>query len=481
MKTICLFLSIILSAVTVLSQPKTNLSGNWVAKSGTPDNPGEVYFHFTHFADSLKIKVSLPMFGDKYLNMPLPSISLKSDTIRFATFDGMYLPEKDQISANINFLYDAIPFTLSRIKDVGKPVLDTAKVSGKQPAWTFEADGRVWSSPILHHEQLFFGCDDSCFYTLNSASGLLIRKFRTGGKVRGKASISGENLVFASDDGLVYCLNSKTGKVVWNSKINNGKYLRKEPSITDGTWDYAISSPIVSGENIYVGSADSCLYALHAQTGKLQWKFKTDQIIRATPQVSGQLVYCGNWSGKFYAVDSKSGNQVWMADFHQPILSQPAITDNRLIIGSRHAWLWCLDAQSGREIWKYNYWWSWVESSPVIVNGTIYIGSSDLKRVLAIEPETGKTKWSFRTSGYSFAAVSIDQSTAYMGSIESDSERKASGFLYLLNWETGILIEKIEVPSGKSSYLNGIYGGIAVGKTMYYAASLGGKIMAFKK
>lgn len=481
MKTIYLALVLFFAAASILAQPKTNLSGNWIAKAGTPDNPGEAYFQFTHFADSLKIKVSLPMYGDKFLNMPLPAVSLKSDTIRFATFDGIYLPEKDQISAKINFLYEAIPFTLSRIEKVGKPVLDTAKVSGKQPDWTFEADGRVWSSPVLHEGQLFFGCDDSCFYALNPASGQLIRKFRTGGKVRGNAAVSGENMVYASDDGLVYCLNSKTGELAWKSKINDGKYLRKEPSMTDGTWDYALSSPIGSGENIYIGSADSCLYALEAQTGKLQWKFKTDQIIRATPQVSGQLVYCGNWSGKFYAVDRKSGNQVWMADLHQPILSQPAITDNRLIIGSRHAWLWCLDAQSGSEIWKYNYWWSLVESSPVIENGILYIGSSDLKRVSAIDLETGKTRWNFRTSGYPYTVASIDQSTVYMGSMEFDPEQKASGFLYLLNRETGHLMEKIEVPSGKPGYLNGIYGDIAVGKTMYYAACLGGKILAFKK
>jgi len=77
--------------------------------------------------------------------------------------------------------------------------------------------------------------------------------------------------------------------------------------------------------------------------------------------------------------------------------------------------------------------------------------------------------------------ASIDQSTVYMGSMEFDPEQKASGFLYLLNRKNGNLMEKIEVPSGKPGYLNGIYGDIAIGKSMYYAASLGGKIMAFKK
>jgi outer membrane protein assembly factor BamB len=143
--------------------------------------------------------------------------------------------------------------------------------------------------------------------------------------------------------------------------------------------------------------------------------------------------------------------------------------------------LWCLDTQTGKEIWKYNYWWSWVESTPVIANGIIYIGSSDLKRVLAIDLRNGQTIWNFRTTGYPYTAASMDKSTVYMGSMEFDPDGKTSGFLYLLNRKTGNLVEKIEVLPGKHGFLNGIHGDIAIGKTMYYAAGLGGKIMAFRK
>lgn len=467
--------------LNLASQPKSNLSGIWLAKSGTPDNQGEAYFYFVHHGDSLKPTVSLPMYGDQFMNIPLPAVSLNSDTIRFPTFDGIYIQEKDQISANINFLYEAVPFILTRTGKIGSPLLDTAKVTNKPPAWVFHAGGRVWASPLIHNGQLFFGCDDSCFYSVETANGQLIRKLKTGGKVRGKAALFGSNLIFASDDGLVYCINSKTGKIIWKSRINDGKFNRTDPSMTDGTWDYALSSPIVSGKTVYVGSTDSSLYALDATTGNVRWKFKTDHIVRATPQASGELVYCGNWGGKCYALDKKSGKQMWIADFHQPILSQPAIENNRLVIGSRHAWLWCLDAQTGKEIWKYNYWWSWVESSPTIENGIIYIGSSDLRQVLAIDLVTGKNIWKFRTTGYSYSEASLDNSTVYMGSMISDPEGKSSGYLYLLDKATGKLQHKIEIPIDKPGFLNGVFGQIATDQNRFYAISLGGKIMVFNK
>jgi hypothetical protein len=68
-----------------------------------------------------------------------------------------------------------------------------------------------------------------------------------------------------------------------------------------------------------------------------------------------------------------------------------------------------------------------------------------------------------------------------MGSLEFDPDGKTSGFIYLLNRKTGELKEKIEVPRGMPGFLNGIHGEFALGKTMFYAVSLGGKIIAFRK
>lgn len=479
--TIAILVGLLLVNETkVIAQPSANLSGIWLAKSGSDDNTGQAYYQFNHVGDSLKTIVSLPMYGNKFMQMPLPTVLLTSDTIRFPTFDGVYNPQKDQIYAHINLLYEAIPFTLSRVEKVGAPVLDTSRVTEKEPAWTFQTKERIWSTPELYNNQLVFGCDDSCFYSIHPTNGKLIWKFKTGGKVRGKAATFDKNISFASDDGFVYCVAKQTGKLIWKCRINDVKYHRKDPSMTDGEWDYKLSSPVVSGQTMYVGSTDSCLYALEAATGKIRWKFQTDHIIRATPQVAGDLVFCGNWAGKFYALDKNTGNEVWKTDLHQPILSQPAIDKNRLIIGSRHAWLWCFDAQTGREIWKYNYWWSWVESSPVIEKGIIYIGSSDLKRILAIELQTGKTIWKTPTSGYPYTTATITDNTVFMGSLEFNDQGRTPGYIYLLDKQTGQVKEKIEIPKKLPGFLDGAYGQIVPGKDYFYAAILEGKILAYK-
>src|ERR671927_117587 len=62
------------------------------------------------------------------------------------------------------------------------------------------------------------------------------------------------------------------------------------------------SSPTVSDGVLYVGSDDSYLYALNAQTGELKWKFKTGDVVYSSPSITAGVVYFGSHYGYLYAV-----------------------------------------------------------------------------------------------------------------------------------------------------------------------------------
>ena len=80
------------------------------------------------------------------------------------------------------------------------------------------------------------------------------------------------------------------------------------PTTIDGaawafeTGDRVLSSPVVSGGTVYVGSADGRLYAIDAETGQEQWAFETDGPV-GSPAVSGGTVYVGSNDGSLYAVE----------------------------------------------------------------------------------------------------------------------------------------------------------------------------------
>ena len=63
------------------------------------------------------------------------------------------------------------------------------------------------------------------------------------------------------------------------------------------------------------------------------------------------------------------------------------VAGDRVLVGSRSYDLIALDAATGKELWKHYYWFSWIESPPVVRDGVIYTGSSDATNVYAINLE----------------------------------------------------------------------------------------------
>ncbi len=64
-------------------------------------------------------------------------------------------------------------------------------------------------------------------------------------------------------------------------------------------WKYTtgglvLSSPVVSGGVVYVGSGDKNVYAFDAATGSLIWKHTTGDAVFSAPAVSDGMVYVGS-------------------------------------------------------------------------------------------------------------------------------------------------------------------------------------------
>ena len=55
-----------------------------------------------------------------------------------------------------------------------------------------------------------------------------------------------------------------------------------------------VSSPIVSGDSVFIGSNDHNFYALDLTTGNVKWKYKTGSRIQGSAAVSNGLVFFGD-------------------------------------------------------------------------------------------------------------------------------------------------------------------------------------------
>lgn len=204
-------------------------------------------------------------------------------------------------------------------------------------------------------------------------------------------------------------------------------------------------SPAVADGVVFIGSADTNLYAVDQKTGQQKWKFKTAEPIASSPAAANGIVYFGSYDGGFYAVDAATGVRKWrflteyerrfeakgihgnlpkqqnMPDAYDVFTSSPAVYKNRVYFGSGDGNVYAVDAQTGVLQWKFETK-DVVHSSPSIANNTVYIGSWD-SYLYALDADTGAEKWRFKAGedmvdfnqvGFTSSPAVVD-GTVYIG------------------------------------------------------------------
>jgi outer membrane protein assembly factor BamB len=291
---------------------------------------------------------------------------------------------------------------------------------------------------------------------------------------------------FASDDGNLYSVDSKTGYKIWALNIGNN-INRVLPSLSntpgDIYWDYMQSSPCLSNGIIYIGSGDSSLYAVDANNGSLKWKMKTGGIIRSSPCVYEGIVYVGSFDGYIYAFNAKDGAKEWAFNArgqYNHVQPSPRVVDGILYCGARNPFFYAIDAKTGKEIWKHSFDFSWVESSAAVVDGKVYVGSSDLRTVFSFDAKSGNVNWALKVPGDTWSSPCFDNGTVFIGlaSYGSRADTLTGGGILAINSTDGTI--KWKVDCGNSLFMGGVVSSPLVFKDVVYYGSLDGKIYAVK-
>ncbi len=163
----------------------------------------------------------------------------------------------------------------------------------------------------------------------------------------------------AGSGGTVYAVDESNGHVLWTMPVENGDS----------------SSPAVVGGNVYVSYACPQSYAFNAANGQQLWHH--DSCCAggggATPVVHGGQVYvrddfCDPTTG--LVLDANTGNPIGGFNSDTP----PAFIGN-LALYFQSGTLVGVDIPSGQQLWSFAGEGD-LSSAPLIVNQTIYIGSS---------------------------------------------------------------------------------------------------------
>ena len=376
------------------------LEGKWWGTTGTDRERVEVGFEFIRDAEGkLRMRFTQPITnvfdyadsseivreGDRVsIESFALALTLKGDTLT-GTYPG---PRSKALLRRV----DAIP-TEAPIPDVP---------TGPGPLWQTRLGGQVFATPAIFEGVAYIGGTGGVLNAVDLAKGEVKWTFPSGGPIFGGVAVAGDAVFFACDNGFLYKLDRATGKQVWRYDLGDADVPRVLPHPSVFDWDWQGATPVIADGTVYVGSGEGSLHAVDAGSGERRWRFATNGKIRNAAAVDGERVVFGSADHFVYALDRKTGAERWRHDTRADVNATPLIDGGRIYIGNRGAGLYALDAASGTEIWRLYFWGSWVESTPVIAEGVLYIGSSDLRRVSAIDPADGHVRWRSDVRGWSW-------------------------------------------------------------------------------
>ena len=98
--------------------------------------------------------------------------------------------------------------------------------------------------------------------------------------------------------------------------------------------------------------------------------------------------------------------------------SSPAVANGVVYIGSLDNNVYALNATTGAKLWNFTTGGA-VYSSPAVANGVVYVGSDD-NDVYAVNAATGAELWSFATGGSVQSSPSVANGVVYVGSNDNN-------------------------------------------------------------
>ena len=308
-----------------------------------------------------------------------------------------------------------------------------ASLSGLK--WKFHTNGMVIGSAAVSGGLVYVGSTDGNMYAVDAESGNQKWKFDVKSRVVSSPAVSEGVVYFAAYDGNFYAVGSADGQVKWKFKTGGerrfaGKHLHGVQPASEtmpDPFDVYLSSPVVWNGAVFFGSGDGNIYSLNAQSGTLNWKFKTGDIVHASPAIDDGTLFVGSWDSYFYALDASNGKEKWRFKTGEDpeiynqvgIQSSASVADGVVYFGCRDSHLYALDAKTGQKKWEYPTNGSWVVSSPAVKDGIVYFVTSDSSTLFALDAKSGAMQHSMKTNHwFMYSSPAIAEGMLYVGSTQ---------------------------------------------------------------
>lgn len=283
--------------------------------------------------------------------------------------------------------------------------------TASQPRWQVQAGGGCQGRPQIGERAVFTNTDREIF-AFEIETGRRIWRRSSHSPIQMDIRLYKGALIYQCEDGQIVCLDAASGRAGWEVQLDepgnglgcaaegmlfvDGKRGVHARALRDGAHVWfsptadRVTSPIVyAGSRIFFGCRDQRLYVLEANTGELDWCYRTHDEIRVPPAIASEgCVYVASLDRYLYALDGRTGERLWRFQLDQLPVGQINLTSATAYLATQIGLLYAIERAQGRLCWKHDLGGVKLQSAPLVVGGFLFAALADnrLLRVHLNEP-----------------------------------------------------------------------------------------------
>lgn len=277
-------------------------------------------------------------------------------------------------------------------------------------AWSFVVKSGVSSHIISHKDNIYFGAKDGFFYSLKIKTGSLNWKFFTNSENSGTPIIF-KNMIYWTSLSQKLHAFSLSGKQIWT-------YSASLP--LDSFIIKSHSQPIIYKNSIYTVFNQAHLVALHAGTGKLQWKRQLSQAqpIISRLHINTSCLFVPVFEKHLFCLKPSNGKTLWkIAGGYSVLYSKTKPVLYQFYKNQLQA----INTKNSKVLWKRSLLHKGQALTPLLFGSYLVYGFLSFSDLVFVDINQGKTIKTYHFGEGLASPVSLDPVTKDLYFLSIDS------------------------------------------------------------
>jgi len=349
------------------------------------------------------------------------------------------------------------------------------------PLWTRPLGSGTWAPPVVRDGIIYVGAADGRFHAVRATDGSEAWTWAGASGIDAGAATTDDSVYFTDRQMNLIALDRRAGTLRWSTPLHDER-LAGKPVPDNPTFNHRAATPLLLDGVLYCGSSDGGVYALDAATGARLWRHEAKAPVFSGIGVhgTGTLLF-GTMDGSLVALDRRTQRETLRVKTGGGIVTTPVVAGGRIIAGSRDYMLYGFALADGSLAWKFSYWFSWIESTPVLRDGIAYVGASDFSRVTALDPATGRARWSTPVHGMNWGSPLVTANRVFTGTAAQNLPGTAiahTGGIVALDRATGAVLWRLVAAPAAENGFGGYAGSLALAGDKVIAVGFDGNLIA---